>query len=170
MAAPKLFIVDANVLIDYANTELQVLSLAARHLGPVHVARALLREVKGLTEAKCRRLGLTLVDPSVDQLLEAGEGRGALSFEDRLCLILAKHQGWTCVTNDRRLRKECSAQRVRVLWGLEPMIELVEKRRLAPAQAIRVAKSIQATNPQHITSEIVRRFERQITTASHKRG
>jgi hypothetical protein len=56
----KLLVVDASVLIDYATTELQVLALTSRHVGTVHVARALLREVRAITEAKSKRLGLVL--------------------------------------------------------------------------------------------------------------
>lgn len=163
MAQPKLLIVDANVLIDYVKAELEVIALTARYVGPVHLARALLREVKGLSETKARQLGLQLVDPSLAQLLEAGESRGALSFEDRLCLILARDEGWTCVTNDRRLRTECSSEGVSVLWGLQLMIELVKTGRLRAGRAIAIAKSIQASNPQHITAGIVRRFERKVS-------
>jgi hypothetical protein len=42
---PELPLLDANVLIDYASSELRVLSLAAQWLGPVQVPRPLLREV-----------------------------------------------------------------------------------------------------------------------------
>lgn len=163
MAQPKLLIVDASVLIDYANTELRVLALTSRHVGTVHVARALLREVKALTEAKCRRLGLELVSPSLEQLLEAGEGGGALSFEDWLCLILARDEGWIVVTNDRRLRTECASAGVSVLWGLQLMSELVSGGYLEPEQAFAIARSIQVSNPHHITDEIVARFERRIS-------
>ena len=41
----KIFILDANVLIDFAESDLRVLSLAANHLGQVSVASHLLGEV-----------------------------------------------------------------------------------------------------------------------------
>ena len=88
-----LLLVDANVLIDYANTDPTVLSLVARHLGPVHVPRDVLDEVRQLDEEACDRLGLLVVEGTLGQLLEAGAAGGALSFADWMCLILARRRG-----------------------------------------------------------------------------
>jgi hypothetical protein len=65
--------------------------------------------VEQLDEAACAELGLVVVDGTLEQLTEAGAGTGRLSFEDRVCLILARDNGWTCVSNDGRLRRECEA-------------------------------------------------------------
>lgn len=162
MPRPKLLILDADVLIDYANSELRVLGLAARHLGPVHIAKPLLAEVEQLSESDCAALGLNLVEPTLEQLLEAGSQRGPLSFADRLCLILARDQGFICVSNDRRLRKECSTEGIRVLWGLELMVELVRLDRLHADKALRIAKAIHESNPRHISPGIIARFEQRI--------
>jgi predicted nucleic acid-binding protein len=158
----RLLVVDANVLIDYLSADLNILDLAARHLGTIHIPRAILDEVRQLSEADCDRLGLRLVTASLDQLLEAGRGGGRLSFNDRLCLILARDGGWTCVTNDGALRKACGAASVSVLWGLELMTGLVAQGCLTPEAALRVARAIQAGNPRHITGEILERFERKV--------
>lgn len=166
MPDPELLLLDANVLIDYASSELRVLSLAAQWLGPVHVPRPLLREVEQLGEEQCDELGLRLLDPSLEQILEAGQAHGPLSFADRLCLALARDGSFVRVTNDRRLRKECAQKGVGVLWGLELMVELVKLQRLRQATAIRVARSIQASNPLHITEAIVARFERKVLSLS----
>jgi predicted nucleic acid-binding protein len=159
----RLLVVDANVLIDYLSADLAILGLAARHLGTIHVPRAILDEVRQIGEKDCDRLGLHLVEASLDQLLEAGRrGGGRLSFNDRLCLILARDGGWTCVTNDGALRKACGAASVSVLWGLELMTGLAARGHLAPAAALRTARAIQAGNPRHITEDILERFERKI--------
>ncbi|HYX23720.1 MAG TPA: hypothetical protein VFC23_06160, partial [Thermoanaerobaculia bacterium] len=95
-----------------------------------------------------------------EQLLEAGKGTGRLSFNDRICLILARDGGWTCVTNDRALRKACDGISVPVLWGLELMLDLIADGHLTPESALQAARTIQAANPRHITAEILARFER----------
>lgn len=169
MSRPQLFILDADVLIDYVGSELRVLSLTARHVGPVHVARALAQEVEGLTESRCVRIGLQVVDPTLDQLSEAGEHRAGLSFQDRLCLILARDHEWICVTNDKRLRRECGRIGISVLWGLQLMVELVSLEEMSAADAIAVARKIQTGNPYHITPAIVARFVGTVTEAERER-
>jgi hypothetical protein len=109
-----LLLVDANVLIDFALTDRTVLAVVVRHVGVAHVPRDVLAEVEQLDEAACAELGLVVVDGTLEQLTEAGAGTGRLSFEDRVCLILARDNGWTCVSNDGRLRRECEAAGVAV--------------------------------------------------------
>jgi len=158
-SAPRRFlIVDANVLIDYAATDKTILGLVNRSLGTVCIPRPVLDEVTDFSEADCVSLGLRIVDGSVDQLLEAGKMRGRLSFHDRLCLILAQAEGWTCVTNDKALRRSCAEVSVPVLWGLELMIDLVLSGMLPRNAALEIASSIQRLNPRHITPEILQRF------------
>lgn len=157
-----LLVVDANVLIDYARVRVDVLQLAAAHLGIVHVPSVILAEVDQLTAADCRRLGLEVVDPTEAQVFEAGGRGGRLTFEDRICLVLARDNGWTCVTNDKRLRTECESTSVAVLWGLEVMVLLVERGALAAADALAVAHGLHADNPFHISRSIVERFEARI--------
>ncbi len=98
-----------NVLIDYANSELSVLTLAAHHIGPLYVPNVVLDEVEQLTEGDCESFGLTVLDEPVEILLAAGEKRGALSFEDHVCLLLAKDNDWICVSNDKPLHRACDS-------------------------------------------------------------
>jgi len=156
----RLLVVDANVLIDYAMADTSILSLASRFVGTIHVPRSILEEVSQLAETDCDRLGLRIVEASLDQIQEAVRGSGRLSFNDRVCLILARDSGWTCLTNDRALRKACDGMAVPVLWGLELMLELIAAGHLVPETALHVARVIQAANPRHITAEILDRFER----------
>ena len=163
--APAWFIADANVLIDYAQTSPEILTLVAKHLGVVHVAAAVLDEVGQIDAAQCRKMGLRVVDGTLAQLMEASRRGGALSFEDKLCLVLARENGWTCLSNDVLLRNACVAQGVSVLWGLEIMLQLIEAGHLDVDQAIAVADAIHAVNPLYITQEIVRAFR---CKAQHK--
>jgi hypothetical protein len=79
------FIADANVLIDYISTDPDVLSLAAKHLGPIHVETAVLQEVEQLSADYCKKVGLTPVQANLQQLSEASVRSGTLSFQDNLC-------------------------------------------------------------------------------------
>jgi len=142
-----LLVVDANVLIDFASTDSSVLALVVQHVGGIHVPRDVLEEVEQLTEDTCTRLGMVIVDGTLEQLLEAGATSGGLSFQDRMCLILARDHGWTCVTNDKRLRAACTEVGVGVKWGLQLLLELVAAGVLAAADALALAAEITSANP-----------------------
>lgn len=163
VARRELLLVDADVLIDYVVADVTILGRVARHVGSVYVVRSVLSEVEGLDAGDCERLGLEIVEPSVDQLIEAGaDSRGRLSFNDRLSLIVAAEAGWTCVSNDRALRKACAGRRVPVWWGLQLMLELVRAGELDREVALEVAWAIHESNRLHITREIVERFRREL--------
>ena len=164
-ARRELLLVDADVLIDYALADVSILGLAARHVGSVHVVRSVLEEVTQLAAGDCDRLGVRVVEPSLDQLLEAGAARGRLSFNDRLSLIVARDAAWTCVTNDRALRRACGEHQVPVWWGLELMLALVRVRELEGEVALAVAQAIHASNPRHISAEILERFAQEVGLA-----
>lgn len=165
----RTLILDANVLIDYARSELSILELAARHLGSVLIPLPILEEVDQLTEEDCARLGMSVIEPTLEELTEAASGGGKLSFQDHLCLNLARKGGLTCVTNDNRLRRECTASGVQVLWGLEVMSELVAEFVLPAEVALTTATAIHEINPRHITDEILRRFETRVKNVGHDR-
>jgi predicted nucleic acid-binding protein len=139
-------VVDANVLIDYLKADESVLALMVRHVGPVYVPRDVLDEVQQLDQATCARLGLHIADGSLEQLIEAGQGGGGLSFTDRVCLVLARDNGWVCVTNDRRLRRACEQESVESWWGLELLLEVVDAGGLKADTAIEVAETIGRMN------------------------
>lgn len=159
----KLLLLDADVLIDYASTDPTILALVARRIGHLHVVRSVLREVSQITESECVQFGIEIVEPSLAQLLEAGAARpGRLSFNDRLCLNIARDSGWTCVTNDRALRKACGERRVPVWWGLELLLALVREDELDRDAAMGVATAIHESNVRHISAEILERFARKL--------
>lgn len=155
-------VVDANVLIDYLAADVTVLQLVSRHIGTVHIPRQVLQELPRVGADECEHLGLKIIDETLEHLLEAGQRRGRLSFHDRICLILARDAGWTCVTNDRALRNACEELSIPVLWGLELMLQLVAGHHLATDAAATIAKAIRESNPRHITEEILVRFSRRL--------
>lgn len=156
------FIADANVLIDYAKTNLEILGLVAKHVGQVCVAAAILEEVEQLDEAQCSAIGLTVVEGTFKQLNEASQRGGALSFEDKLCLVLARDHGWVCISNDGALRDACKVSGISVIWGLEIMFSLVDAGHISVDTAIAVAQSIHEVNPLYITQKIVMEFSEKL--------
>lgn len=158
------FIADANVLIDFLETDRSILTLLARSLAPVYVARAVLDKVNQLSAVECDGLGLIVVEATTEELLEAGEGRPGLAFDDVVCLAMARDNGWCCLTNDKALRCACTAAGVELRWGLEVMLDLVAANGLPPDVAIEVATAIQASNPM-ITKGVLAEFERKAREA-----
>lgn len=162
---PKLdpfLILDACVLIDYAEADASVLATVSRHVAPIAVVRPVFEEVEQLDEALAARLELMIVDVELDVAAEAARTRGPLSFQDRLCLLVAQRERWTCVTNDTALRKACFANAVSVLWGLEMMVQAVEADAMTAKDALEVARAIHAQNPRYVPKDLIEAFARKV--------
>lgn len=155
-------ILDANILIDFFKCDRTILKLICTYIGQIHLATPVLNEVNEISESDCLDLGIMLIEPEIEQvMLAATEKRGPLSFQDNLCLILAKEHGWTCVTNDKPLRRECENEGVPLIWGIELICILVESNGLPNNNAKNIILGIQQNNPKYITEGIVRKaFER----------
>ncbi len=153
----KAIISDANVLIDYAKTNKKVLQLAAKHLGEVYVPTPVLKEVKDITGAELEKLGVIAFEPSLEQVLLAAERPLGLSFEDQLCFLIAKDQGWICLSNDKQLRAQCTASGVSVIWGLEVMVRLNKAGHLDRKEAEKTATQIGEVNP-YIGQALIKQF------------
>jgi hypothetical protein len=157
-----LFIVDACVLIDFAKTDPSLLRLIVAHVGPIHVPSPVMAEVKQLDASMATSLGLRIVEPSFDTAAQAATLGGALSFEDRLCLSMAKASGWTCVSNDGRLRRTCEREGVPTLWGLELLLRLVGAGGLPKDQAEEAAVAIHCSNPRYVTKKVLQLFTQKL--------
>lgn len=158
----SLLILDANVLIDLCATDKSLLSLICNHVGQIYLPTPIFDEVTAIDEDSCIEWGVKLVEPELEQLmLAAEEGQSPLSFEDKLCVIMAKQNGWNCVTNDKPLRKKCEEEGVPLIWGIELICILVESGGLPSHNAKEVIIEIQKSNPKYITDAIVTKaFER----------
>lgn len=167
MPKPQGLLVDANVLIDYVKSDIAVLGLVSQHVGKVHVLSTILeKEVDGLDAVECGRLELRVIEPGLSQLERASARRGALSFHDHLCLIVALEDGLICLTNDKALRKASNDSGVTTRWGLEIMVDLVSQGVLGASDAIAIAEKIHLSNPLHISRLILERFSEGATAAS----
>jgi len=156
---PKLMIMDACVLIDFIKTGRAVLELVVNHVGPLYVTSPVVDEVNEIDdESELVSLGLIVIEPEIEDAYAAGSRSGPLSFEDWLCLLTAKRHGFTCVTNDKNLRKLCRQESVSLLWGLELLAELHKVGGIPATEAEAIAQAIRRSNPKHITEKIVSRF------------
>ena len=162
MSPPGFLLVDANVLVDYQAADLAILSLVSRHVGTVHIVSTVLAEVDGLDESECERLGFRVVEPTLAQATEAASPNGRLSFQDRTCLVVCRDNGWTCVSNDKALRRSCDAVGVAVRWGLELMLELVQGGHLPAEDADDAAERIHRANPVFLNATILAAFREKL--------
>ena len=154
----EILLADADVLIDYAHSELSILQLVSQHIGLLRVLREVLREVNELSVRRCREFDITVVRLPTALLLRAGAVTPALSFSDRLCVIACEEYGWTCVSNDGAVGKACKQRDVAWRRGLGLMVDLVRKGALESHRAIRVATMIHQSNPRHINERVLKAF------------
>jgi predicted nucleic acid-binding protein len=159
------------VLIDYIKTDRTVLELFVKYVGPLYVTSPVVDEVDEIDdENELVSLGLFIIEPEIEDAYTAGVRSGPLSFEDWLCLLTAKRHGFTCVTNDKNLRKLCRQEGVSLLWGLELLVELHKVGGIQIKEAESIAQAIQLSNPRHITDKIVTRFKDTIRCRESRRS
>jgi hypothetical protein len=156
------------VLIDIADANEAVLALIAQHVARVVIPTPVLAEVDGLDELKCAALGLEVVEPTLEQLREAAIPHPALSFADKVCMIVARDAEGTAWTNDGPLGDECDGHGVPRVRGLRPLIALVEAGALAIDVAVGTVDLISANDP-YITPPIVAEFRRLPGDADRRR-
>ena len=151
----RFLILDANILIDFYKCDKTIIKLICTNVGQIYLATPVLSEIHDISDGDCADLGIILVEPELEQVMLASEKKGSLSFQDNLCLILAKTHGWTCVTNDKPLRQMCESEGVPLVWGIELICILVESGGLPAAHARDIILNIRKINPKYITANII---------------
>lgn len=116
-----------------------------------------LKEVKDASRSELEKLGIIIFEPTLDQVTQAAQQPFGLSFQDQLCLLIAKENHWVCATNDKQLRIQCEAGSVEVIWGLDIMLILNKQGFLERAEATKTAEKIAEIN-RYIGKEIIRQF------------
>ncbi len=157
-SAQTVLLVDANVLIDYRNSEIEILKLVGQHVGRVVVPVRVLEEVRGLSPADCERLSMVVVETDTGRLLRAGVVDSSVSFNDSLCFLTCREEGWTCVTNDKALQRLCQSHAVNTRFGLGLLLDLVAVGAITRQRAMTTARKIHASNPLHINERVIARF------------
>ena len=148
---------DANILIDYFDNNKNVLRSTTEHCYDIYVPYPVFDEVEQMKESDAGKLGIRLIEPTFEQLLEAANDEGSLSSEDRLCFIIARDNGWICATNEKSLRNKCKRESVETIRGLKIMLELHALRKLSKQEAIDTAKKIKESNSR-ITEGVIQDF------------
>lgn len=161
-------IMDACVLIDFLKTDRYVIELVSKYIGPVHVIRPVIDEIGEIeSEEELTELGMTILEPQLDDAFEAANTIGATSFLDRLCLLTAKRLGYICVTNDSNLRRQCEKENVSLLWGLQVLTELHACGGIPTKTAVDVAEQIRKNN-RTMTVEVMNRYMKVIMDQHHR--
>lgn len=155
----ELLILDACVLIDFIKADTTVLALIHKYVGTIHVIEPVLKEVLDIEDVnELTESGIIIIEPEIEDAFTATKGSGSASFQDQLCLLTAKRNGFTCVTNDVCLRKLCESHGVPILWGLELLKELHKLKGISTQDVLNIANLIHENNPKHITPQIVQQF------------
>jgi rRNA-processing protein FCF1 len=152
---------DANILIDFFETDRGIISLVSRHIAPLYVPDIVAEEVSQLKTIDPAYIGLTIIETPYTVLAEATNRPSTISIQDFVCMRIAEERGWGCATNDKALRRECGKRGVSVLWGLEMMLYLVKNGALKPKKAKDTAWAINRCN-KRITEKVVDTFIDQI--------
>jgi len=153
---------DADALIDYIDSNKNIISVATKTLYEIYVPLTIIKEeIRQLSEDEAKNIGIKLFEPTFNQLIEAIKERRGFSFQDRLCLIIAKENNWTCITNDKNLRNKCSGEGVEIMWGLQLMLELYAEKYICKEEAIDTVWKIHKSNSR-ITKDIVEDFIRKL--------
>jgi len=150
-------VIDADVSIDYAISDKSVLSKISKEICKVYIPLPILQEVRQLTATEVGELGLNIFEPTLRQLVEASIRGGPLSFEDKICYIIARDKKWICVTNDNNLRKKCTEENVGIAWGFDLMLWLNHEGLLSKSRAQDIVDKIKDSN-KYIKPEIVTKF------------
>lgn len=164
-ATSPALLLDANVVIDYRRSDPDILPLAARHLAPLAMIPAVMREVDDFGRAERARLGIEALVPTDEQALQAEQYPSGISIPDRLCFVVCDEGNWICVTNDRKLQNLCERHGITTKYGLRLMLDLVVLGVLSRSRAAAVARRIREVNPKGTTEEILARFLSQLDKA-----
>ena len=151
-------ICDANVLIDLVAADEDVIRELAKYWGTVFVPDRILHEVRNLPNERAGELGLTVIETPLTLPIASG-----LSGPDRACLHFVMTKGWTCIANDKLLRRECKRKGGKVVWGLEMLHKLVTAGQITVARARGIAEKIGALNPE-ITEALLAKFEEKLAS------
>jgi rRNA-processing protein FCF1 len=163
-----IFVIDSSVIIDYRAVKPLVLGSIAEYLGPVLVPEPILGEIDGMNHRDCEDLGITVIDPEMDDYAyAASKPYAGPSGNDLVCMHIAMRLKAVCITNDKPFREACIDSKVDVMWGLRPMIQLVKVGALTSKNASDIAKSMVGQNS-WIPESALSQFEKDLEKETRK--
>ncbi len=147
----EILLADANVLIDLLNANaLGLVGDLIRHdLATVYLPRIVYDEVTTvISESQIADLGITILPVEIALMERVAHYHDTrLSYPDRSLLLMAKDNGYTVWSNDKRLRENCGANGIRVLWEFEALRRLVERDFMSATDLVSVAARVEESNP-----------------------
>lgn len=150
---------EVNLLMDYCESgNRAVLSLVTERIAPLAVVSTVLDGVRGINTDDCTSLGISVVEPTREQLERATCVDSPVSFSDRICVVVCRDEGWTCVTNDKALERLCDESEVPTRFGLNLLADLVATGAITRRRAAFVARRIHDVNPNHINDRALSCF------------
>lgn len=159
-----LLLMDACVVIDFLNAGENLFLLFERHVGKLFVVSEVAKELKPMRGFKgLEALGIEIVQSENEEFETARILRGRTSFQDNLCLLAAERLGYTCVSNDKQLRKLCQQRQVPVIWGLDMLLKLYTSGGITIEEAEHFAEQIHDSN-KFITVNVLNAFKTKLNT------
>lgn len=157
---------DACALIDLVDQDPGLIRLIGAHIAHVVVPAPVLAQVSTLDRDGAVALSLTIHEPSEAQLEEASRRRARLSFEDALCLVVARDLGLPCVTSDVGLVKACSS--IVECWeSWRPLLELVRVGKLEQDVCLAAVREMRDRNA-YITTDVFQMFEKRLRSVARR--
>jgi rRNA-processing protein FCF1 len=153
--------IDANILIDYLETDGEIISLFSRNFAPIFVADIVATEINRFREIHPSTLGITVIETPYTVLLESSDRPASLSIQDFACMRLAQQRELVCATNDKALRRECQNRNIPVIRGLTLMRQLTGEGLLDIKRAVECAWAIHHCN-KTITEDIIHCFIKEL--------
>lgn len=148
-----LAICDANVLIDYVDTDEDIIREVVVYWKEVIVPDRILNEITDLSLKRAKELGLSIVETPLSKISKFP----GLSFQDSICLYHVGFNNAVCLSNDVSLRGECEKQNFKTVWGLEMLLYLAENKQITKKRGKDIAFKIAEINPE-ITPGILNNF------------
>jgi len=111
-----IIITDANVLIDFATANINVLKLLTSIFKEVCVPIDIAQEVNELNISEIQKPGIRVYYPDTETCFDARNINNGISFEDNICITEAHKNGWAVATSDKKMKEKCEAAGVSTLW------------------------------------------------------
>lgn len=143
----QIMLLDACVLADCCDVDPRILASYARNLGAIYITPAVLRQAAQGRTVDIASLGLLLVSPSVSHLEAAAKGRGRLSVDERIGVLMAQSHGWSGVSNEIGLHEEAVNMAVPTLWATQIIERLVEAKLCSHSEGEAWAQKMLQVNP-----------------------
>lgn len=121
---------DANIIIDFSLTGESLLLYLSELFDEVYVPYMVIYEITNISEQELIDAGIKLLETPIEMSPIKG-----LSTEDWSCVLAVQETHGSCITNDKKLRSVIKAKGNNVLWGLETILKMYQKKLITKTKA-----------------------------------